>query len=144
MMTNYNVPYYPNRPDNAERGKHNAEKISNTLKTYHANPNNEERLKQAQEKRHASMDWEEHRKHNAHINSDPKIIAKRRANHKKWQESEEGKSAYLKGRKKICKTIQDPNGKIWPSRKDAAEAWDIRPQAISKYVKTPNSGWDYL
>lgn len=143
-MTNYNVPYYPNRPDNVERGKDNAEKISNALKAYHADPSNKEKLAQAQEKRYASMDWEKHREHNACINSDPEIVAKRLTNHKKWRESKEGKSAYLEGRKKICKQVKDPNGKIWHSRKDAAAAWNIRPQAISKYVKTLNSGWDYL
>lgn len=56
--------------------------------------------------------------------------------------------AYLvsreEGNKKKYKQIQDPNGKIWPSRKDAAKGWNMIPQTISKLVKKSNSGWKYV
>ena len=48
------------------------------------------------------------------------------------------------GNKKKYKAIQDPNGKIWPSRKDAASSWKIIPQTISKLVKKEGSGWKYV
>jgi hypothetical protein len=53
-------------------------------------------------------------------------------------------AARKEGNKKKYKPIQDPNGKTWPSRKDAAEAWNIIPQTISKLVKKLNSGWKYV
>jgi hypothetical protein len=138
------------RPDNANRVQQPQikEKISNALKEYHADPSNKEKLVQAQEKRHSSMDWEEHRKHNARINSDLEIVAKRRANHRKWQESEEGKFAYLEGRKKICKAVEDPAGKTWNSVQDAAPIW-FPEKTLERAVKTiryliaQNKGWKY-
>jgi hypothetical protein len=138
------------RPDNASRAQDPQikEKKSNTLKAYHADPINKETLARAQEKRHSSMDWEEHRKHNARINSDSEVVAKRRANHKKWQESEEGRSAFFEGRKKICKKVKDPNGKIWSSSQEAGLVW-FPDKSLERAVKTirflikHNRGWEY-
>ena len=138
------------RPDNASRAQDPQikEKKSNTLKAYHADPANKEKLTKAQEKRHSSMDWEEHQTHNARINSDLEIVAKRRANHKKWRESAEGKSAYLEGRQKIRKAVEDPAGKTWDSAQNAAPIW-FPDKTLERAVKTiryliaHNTGWKY-
>ena len=94
------------------------------------------------------MDWEKHREHNARINSDPEIVAKKLANHKKWQQSEEGKKAFLEGRKKVCSPVQDDEGNVWPSVKAAGQARfphptrpDFGPRKVQKLLKDPTSGW---
>lgn len=140
-------PEYKKKLINEESKK----KISKTLKEFHADPANKDKLEQAQQKRYASMDWEKHREHNAHINSDPEVISKRKANHKQWQQSEEGRKAYMEGRKKICISIQDDEGTIWSSIKAAGQARfphptrpAYGPRKVQKLLKDPNSGWKKL
>jgi hypothetical protein len=142
------------RPDNAERVQKPEikEKISETLKEFHADPNNKEKLEKAQEKRHASMDWEKHREHNARINSDPDIVAKKLANHKQWQNSEPGKMAYFQGRAKIRKPLIDDQGREWASAQEAAPVC-FPDKTLERAVKTiryliknnlnSSSGWRY-
>jgi hypothetical protein len=79
-----------------------------------------------------------------HLNSNPEIVKKRIENSRAHNASEEGRKKYLEGRKKIQVQYQDPNGKIWPSRKEAAAAWNIIPQTLSKLANKPNSGWKKL
>lgn len=79
-----------------------------------------------------------------HLNSNPEIVKKKIENSRAYNTSEEGRKKYLEGRKKIQVQYQDPNGKIWPSRKEAAAAWNIIPQTLSKLANKPNSGWKKL
>ena len=143
--------HYPVRPDNAERVQQPEikEKISETLKEYHADPANKNKLEKAQQKRYANMDWEKHKEHNSRINSDSEIVAKKLENHKKWQESNAGKEAYSRGREKIRKAIRDPNNKVWLSAQEAGPVW-FPEKSMERAVKTirflisKKQGWEYV
>lgn len=151
MMNNYNIRFNPTRPDNVGRVRRPEirEKISNTLKEYHADPANKDKIEKAQQKRCTNLDQEKHREHNARINSDPKIVTKKLKNHKKWQESDAGKEAYLRGREKIRKAVKDPNGNVWPCAAAAVSTW-FPEKSSERAVKTirflikNKRGWEYV
>lgn len=149
-MDNFDIKFSPIRFDNAERVQRPEvkEKISETLKEFHADPANKDKLEKAQQKRYASMDWEKHREHNARINSDPEIVAKKITNHKQWQQSEKGRQAFLEGRKKVCSPVQDENGITYDSIKEAGQIRfphptrpEYGPRKVQKLLKDSNSGW---
>jgi hypothetical protein len=140
-MENFNIRYQPTRPDNKERINQPdiKSKMAHTIKCLHQDPNG------------PYTDWKDGRPSMSREN----IIASNKSRDPTIQ-SENVRKGILKkledpayivareeGNKKKYKSIQDPNGKIWPSRKDAAEAWKMIPQTISKLVKKPNSGWKY-
>jgi len=141
-MENFNIRYQPTRPDNKERINQPAikSKMACSIKDLHQDPNGpysewrsgrpsmaRENIVAANKSRDSKIQSENVRKGILKKLEDPVYLANREA-----------------GNKKKYKAIQDPNGKIWPSRKDAAASWKIIPQTISKLVKKEGSGWKYV
>jgi hypothetical protein len=134
------VKFSPIRPDNVHRGKSKAKKIAKTIKSLHQNANGpyaewksgrtamaRERIIQSNKSRDPLKQSEACRKATLKSLKDPKVLENR-----------------AKGRENKWVKYQDPNGKIWNSRKDAALAWNIIPQTLSQLAKNPKSGWKKL
>jgi hypothetical protein len=141
-MENFNIRFNTVRPDNKERINQPdiKRKMAHSIKDLHRDPNG------------PYTEWKDGRPSMSREN----IIASNKSRDPTIQ-SENVRKGILKkledpayilareeGNKKKYKPVQDPNGKIWPSRKDAAIGWNIRPQTISKLVKNINSGWRYV
>lgn len=128
-------------------------KSRETLRKKYQDPEFVEKVvKPAREKMKNNPEWRKANvEHNARINSDPEIVAKKLANHKQWQQSEEGRHAFLEGRKKVCSPVQDENGMTYSSVKEAGQIRfphptrsDYGPRKVQKLLKDPNSGWKKL
>jgi hypothetical protein len=62
---------------------------------------------------------------------------------KKWTDPDYQAKQLEKARKQ-GKPIKDPNGKIWPSRTEAAKAWNLHPRdQVGRWAKAGKNGWSY-
>ena len=135
---------FPARPDNVARGKDNAEKIAETMTALHQNPEGP-----YSEWKNGRPSMNRENITTEHLNTNPDIVKKKIENSKKWNSSEAGKEAYLRGREKIRKAIKDPNNKVWISAQEAALIW-FPGKSLERAVKTirflisKKQGWEYV
>jgi hypothetical protein len=120
----------------------NNDDFKKTIDTLRASPKHN-----ANDKRLITMDqkWrdKEYVKNYYRATSGPDWKEKQKAGCDRIQNDPVYKAKMAAKSERQCKSIQDPEGRVFPSRKAAAEHYGVRPQGISKWVKQ-GKGWKYL